>query len=230
VHGAASPVSSQERQGPWRVSESCVLPGEAGCMVQRVLCPPMKGRVHGGSVSPVSSQERQGAWCRGSCVLSEEAGCMVQRVLCPPRRSRVHGTGGPVSSQERQGPWRVSESCILPGEAGCMVQRVLCPPRIRRGACYMHTLLLPVSILVFSIFPSSRKCRDEGFQVLPPVLMKNFILWDIMPWSQLKVMRRFGVTRRLCLQDRSLVQATKQYEADGNNALYPGRSTLPRSS
>jgi hypothetical protein len=41
-----------------------------------------------------------------------------------------------------------------------------------------------------------------GFQVLTAVVMKSSIFWDIMPYSPLKVNRRFRGTRRLHLQGR----------------------------
>jgi hypothetical protein len=41
-----------------------------------------------------------------------------------------------------------------------------------------------------------------GFDVLAAVVMKSFILWDIMSRSPLKINRRFGGSCRLHIQDR----------------------------
>jgi hypothetical protein len=44
-----------------------------------------------------------------------------------------------------------------------------------------------------------------GFEVLPAVVMKNSIFWDITPYSPLKGNRRFGGTCRLHLHGRRII-------------------------
>jgi hypothetical protein len=46
-----------------------------------------------------------------------------------------------------------------------------------------------------------------GFEVLTPVVMKIYIIWDITPCSPLNVNRRFGGTCRL--QGRRIIQNMK---------------------
>jgi hypothetical protein len=52
-----------------------------------------------------------------------------------------------------------------------------------------------------------------GFEVLIAVVMKSSAFWDIMPYSQFKVNRRFGVTCRLSPKGRRISQARDQHEA-----------------
>jgi hypothetical protein len=53
-----------------------------------------------------------------------------------------------------------------------------------------------------------------GFEVLTAVVMKNYIFWDIMPYSQLKVIRRFEQTCRFHLQGRRIIQGRNERDAD----------------
>jgi hypothetical protein len=43
---------------------------------------------------------------------------------------------------------------------------------------------------------------DVGFELVAVVVLKISVFWDIMPFSLLKVYRRFGGTRLLHLQGR----------------------------
>jgi hypothetical protein len=54
--------------------------------------------------------------------------------------------------------------------------------------------------------------EDVGFEVLKPVVMKNYILWRIMPCIPLKVNQRFGGTCRLNIQGPRIRGARNQCE------------------
>jgi hypothetical protein len=61
-----------------------------------------------------------------------------------------------------------------------------------------------------------------GFKVFTAVVMKNFVFWDITPYSPLKFNRRFEGTCRLHFQGQRISQARSQHEA-GSNPLRPRR-------
>jgi hypothetical protein len=54
--------------------------------------------------------------------------------------------------------------------------------------------------------------RDVEFETLSAVVMKSFIFWNVLPYSQLKIKRSFGETCRLHLQGRRICQSRNQGE------------------
>jgi hypothetical protein len=74
----------------------------------------------------------------------------------------------------------------------------------------------------------SRKVNGIEFEVLTAVVMTNFIFWDIMPCSRLKVNGRFGETCRLHIQSRRISQARNQLKKVAGNvgSLLTNRAAL----
>jgi hypothetical protein len=57
-----------------------------------------------------------------------------------------------------------------------------------------------------------KMCRVVGFEVLPAVVVKNSIFWDITSSTSLKANRRFGGKCRLHYQGRRISQTRNQHE------------------
>jgi hypothetical protein len=66
---------------------------------------------------------------------------------------------------------------------------------------------IPLPYILVFLPVSALKCLDENLR------LKSFVFWDTLPYSSLKLNRRFGGTCRLYLENGRISQARKQCES-----------------